>query len=72
MRRTGTTLHAMQGDTLDAMVWRHYGRTAGLVELVLKSNPGLADLGAVLPMGTTVLMPPEPPPPSTSTLNIWD
>ncbi|RKU01830.1 phage tail protein [Burkholderia sp. Nafp2/4-1b] len=46
-----------QGDTLDALCWRHYGSTAGTVEAVLEANPGLAELGPVLPMGTVVALP---------------
>jgi phage tail protein X len=46
-----------QGDTLDALCWRHYGRTDGTVEAALQANPGLADLGVVLPMGTVVELP---------------
>lgn len=68
----GTVMYANQYDTVDAMCWRHYGRTAGLVELVLDVNPGLAALGAQLPMGTRVLMPPAPPPPPSPTINLWD
>ncbi|CAJ5964591.1 Phage-related tail protein [Burkholderia pseudomallei] len=48
---------ALQGETLDALCWRHYGSTAGTVEAVLDANPGLAELGVVLPMGTVVEMP---------------
>ncbi|WGS42165.1 tail protein X [Burkholderia sp. JSH-S8] len=48
---------ALQGETLDALCWRHYGSTAGTVEAVLEANPGLAELGVVLPMGTVVDMP---------------
>jgi phage tail protein X len=51
------TIRATQGDTLDAICWRYYGRTAGVVEQVLEANPGLASLGPVLPMGTLVRMP---------------
>ncbi|HGC2431299.1 tail protein X, partial [Escherichia coli] len=40
---------ALQGDTLDAICVRYYGRTEGVVEAVLAANPGLAELGAVLP-----------------------
>lgn len=43
---------ALQGDTLDAICVRYYGRTEGVVEAVLAANPGLAELGAVLPHGT--------------------
>jgi phage tail protein X len=48
---------ALQGETLDALCWRHYGSTAGTVEAVLEANPGLAELGAVLPVGTVIDMP---------------
>ncbi|MBO1852096.1 tail protein X [Burkholderia cenocepacia] len=48
---------ALQGETLDALCWRYYASTAGTVEAVLEANPGLAELGVVLPMGTVVDMP---------------
>lgn len=34
---------AHQYDTVDALCWRHYGRTQGMTEIVLAANPGLAD-----------------------------
>jgi phage tail protein X len=49
-------VRAQQGDTLDALCWRHYGTTT-VLEQVLEANPGLADLGAVLPHGTEVELP---------------
>ncbi|WP_417777075.1 tail protein X [Stutzerimonas xanthomarina] len=51
------SLRAQQGDTVDALCWRHYGRTAGVVEQVLEANPGLADLGPVIPHGTLITFP---------------
>ena len=45
-------VYAHQGDTLDALVWRHLGRTAGLVEQALELNPGLCVHGPILPHGT--------------------
>lgn len=48
---------ALQGDTVDAICWRHYGRTDGTVEAVLEANAGLADYGPVLPIGTVVCLP---------------
>jgi phage tail protein X len=47
-------VRALQGDTVDSLCWRHYGRTDGTVEAVLEANAGLADLGAILPVGTPV------------------
>ena len=50
-------VHAHQGDTLDALCYRHLGTTTGGVEKALELNPGLADLGAVLPHGVAVDLP---------------
>lgn len=64
---------ARQGDTLDALCWRHYGRTAGVVEAVLEANPGLADLGPILPHGQRVVLPEQAPQPQRQDLiNLWD
>ncbi|NIE59994.1 MULTISPECIES: tail protein X [Burkholderia] len=51
-------VRTLQGDTVDALCWRHYGRTDGTVETVLEANTGLASLGVVLPAGTPVHLPP--------------
>lgn len=65
---------ARQGDTLDALCWRHLGRTAGFVEAALESNPGLASLGSILPHGTAVDLPePTTTSPATKSLvQLWD
>jgi phage tail protein X len=68
-----TTLRAVQGDTVDAICWRHYGRTAGVTEAVLEANPGLADHGPVIPQGTSVTMPAQAPIANDrKTVNLWD
>jgi len=46
-----------EGDTLDYICWRFYGQQSGAVESVLSVNPGLADLGPVLPLNTRVVLP---------------
>jgi phage tail protein X len=48
---------AQQGDTVDLLCWRHYGRSDGTVEAVLEANGGLADYGVVLPHGLSVYLP---------------
>ncbi|MHA6717890.1 tail protein X [Sphingomonas sp. RS6] len=48
---------ARQGDTLDELLWRERGLGAEALEAVLAANPGLADRGAVLPIGTPVTLP---------------
>lgn len=45
------------GDVLDAVCLRHYGGKQDHVEAVLDANPGLADLGPVLPSGVLVTLP---------------
>ncbi|MFK0385001.1 tail protein X [Agrobacterium sp. NPDC090273] len=46
-----------QGETVDLACLAHYGRTEKVVEAVLDANPGLASMGAVLPIGTKIDMP---------------
>lgn len=65
-------VHALQGDTVDALCWRHYGRTAGVTEQVLEANPGLADIGPVLPMGHEVELPDQPTQPVKRRVQLWD
>lgn len=62
-----------QNDTVDALCWRHYGRTAGVTEAVLEANPGLADHGPVLPQGLSVQMPEtQTAAPQRQMVNLWD
>ncbi|PTA87409.1 phage tail protein [Kosakonia sp. H7A] len=60
-----------QGDTLDLLCMRYYGYTQGVVETVLAANPGLADLGVILPYGTPVNLPEAQAPTQTETVNLW-
>ncbi len=67
------TVRTQQGETVDDLVWRAFGRTAGLVELVYELNPGLADLGTILPSGITVTLPERPAQkPTAPLLQLWD
>ena len=68
-----TTVIANQGDTVDAICWRYDGRTAGVTEAVLDANPGLADLGPVIPHGTAVTLPDAAPQAEQrQVVNLWD
>lgn len=64
--------YAQQGDTLDMICARYYGRTCGVFEIVLAANPGLAELGAVLPHGAAVELPAVQSSPVAETVNLWD
>ena len=60
----------IEGDTVDLVCWRELGRTEEVVEEVLERNPGLADLGAILPSGTVIDLPDTTTSPETGTRDI--
>ncbi|WP_459901976.1 tail protein X [Desulfobaculum senezii] len=60
------------GDMVDAICQRHYGRTAGVVESVLEANPGLADFGPVLDAGVVIVLPELPAPEPDEGVSLWD
>ena len=67
------TVRAHQHETLDGLAWRQLGSTAGHVEATLAANPGLADLGAILPRGTLVTLPEQvTAAEATTLLQLWD
>jgi phage tail protein X len=65
-------VRARQGDTADAICWRHYGRTAGVTEALLQANPGLAEHGPVLPHGLLVELPASAPQAERRMVQLWD
>ncbi|KAB2669026.1 phage tail protein [Ochrobactrum sp. LMG 5442] len=62
--------------TLPLLVWRRFKRQpSGFVERVLDLNPGIADLGPFLPVGTEILFPVDAPELETKerdTVHLWD
>ncbi|NWC30754.1 tail protein X, partial [Pseudomonas tolaasii] len=68
-----TAVRANQNDTVDALCWRFYGRTAGVTEAVLEANPGLADHGPILTQGLVINMPEaQTSAPQRQMVNLWD
>ena len=68
-----TPVRTQQGESVDALCWRHYGRTAGVAEAVLDANPGLASHGPVLPAGLLVTLPDiQTTAPERQTVSLWD
>lgn len=66
-------LRTHQNDTVDDLCWRHYGRTAGVVEQVLAANPGLASRGPILPAGLLVTLPAlQTTVPERQMIQLWD
>lgn len=67
------SVRTQQNDSVDALCWRHYGRTAGVTEAVLAANPGLADHGPLLPQGLVVNMPEaQASAPQRQMVNLWN
>lgn len=67
------TITAQRGDMVDQLVSRRRGRTAGLVEQALDSNPGLAARGVLLDAGATFILPAAPASaPTRETIKLWD
>lgn len=48
---------SLEGDIVDHLCWRHYGRENETTEAVLLANPGLAARGIVLPAGVPIVLP---------------
>lgn len=66
-------LTARQGDTLDLLIYRQFGKTEGLVEIALERNPQLAYV-PILAIGQQVDMPEQQAfaPISKQTIQLWD
>ncbi|MBI2235374.1 MAG: tail protein X [Magnetospirillum sp.] len=61
-----------QGDRLDAICWRYYGRESA-AEAVYEANPGLAGFGPILPAGLEIELPDLAEPVSAPTMvKLWD
>lgn len=67
-----THYHTQDGDVLDAICWKYYGRQAGAVEAVLEANMHLAAIGEVLPAGLVIVLPELEAPALPTTVRLWD
>ncbi|EDY85461.1 phage Tail Protein X [gamma proteobacterium HTCC5015] len=63
---------AQQGDTIDLICYRHYGRTAGITEAVIEANPGVENFTGVIPQGTVINLPIDTAAETTTTSQLWD
>jgi len=66
------TYRTRDGDMIDAICWKHYGRESAVID-VMETNPKLADRGEVLQAGILIDLP-NLPEPSTDTevVRLWD
>ena len=61
------------GDMIDAICFGHYGRSVGVVEVVLEANPKLADLGVRYEAGVLITLPEiDAGEPETAQVRLWD
>ncbi|MBD1581295.1 phage tail protein [Pseudoalteromonas sp. JBTF-M23] len=69
----GVTYITRDGDCLDNICWRHYGRSSDMVEMVLEANHGLAELGAIYKENIEIFLPEVIEKPiAQNVINIWD
>jgi len=61
---------ALQGDTVDLLCQRHYGRTRGVTEVVLSANQGIASQ-MFLAAGQEVELPDVSEAKTTETVQLW-
>lgn len=69
-----STYLTKDGDTVDYVAWKFYGRQSGrVVEQVLEANPGLADYGPELPLGLLIELPEvEEKQDANTGVKLWD
>ena len=59
------------GDVLDAICWKYYGSTTGVVEKVLQANRHLAELGAIFSAGVKIVLPDLAQEEETESVKLW-
>ena len=65
-------IRSIQGDTIDLICYRYYGKTAGVTEQVIEANPALVNIGPILPNGTEVYLPEQTATAEKTTISLWD
>lgn len=67
-----TKYRTRDGDVLDDICWKHYGKQSKAVEIVLEANRDLADYGKIMPAGIVITLPELPPIPKKQPIRLWD
>ena len=65
-----STYRTVDGDMIDEICKRHYGRE-DMVVAIYEVNPGLASLGPVLPKGILIELPDQPEKPLRTPIRLW-
>lgn len=63
---------ALQGDTVDQLCYRYYGKTQGVTEAVLEANPGLCEGGPFLAAGQVIALPDIARQAREDIVQLWD
>lgn len=61
----------IEGDMLDYICWKYYGKTSNYVEKVLAANTHLAEYGTILPAGIKIFLPVIDEPKSLQKIKLW-
>lgn len=68
----GIMIYTMKdGEASGYIVWKHYGKTAGILERVSNANRHLAEYDAVPPAGTEVTLHDITPPANNQKIKMW-
>lgn len=59
------------GDVLDAICFKYYGSTSGVVEKVLEANRHLAELDAIFNAGIKIVLPDLSQEEETESVKLW-
>lgn len=59
------------GDVLDAICWKYYGSTTGMVEKVLEANRHLAELGSIFEANVKIVLPDLSQEEETESIKLW-
>jgi len=66
------TYRTIDGDVLDAVIKRFYGRGPDALAAVLDANPHIRHAPAVLPAGLEITLPHLPAPKPKPIIQLWD
>jgi phage tail protein X len=59
------------GDVLDAICWKYYGKTSGVLEKVLEANRHLSQLDSVLNANIKIVLPDLIQEEETESVKLW-
>lgn len=62
----------IDGDVLDAIIYRIYGQGPDALGAVLNANPHIRDMPVHLPAGTAIHLPALPTPAPAGRVRLWD